>query len=97
VLVHASELGGLELGGKRNSSDVEIIQLLRLVPLGRTPVGCQPTRLRTNAGKEPSNLTVRAHVALLFHSARHHPQEPVELRVPLGGTGSRSDSVYSAG
>lgn len=26
VLVHKSELGGLEIGGKRNSLDIEIIQ-----------------------------------------------------------------------
>lgn len=36
MLVHASELGGLELGGKRNSLDVEITQLWRLVALLRT-------------------------------------------------------------
>lgn len=96
MLVQALELGGLELGGERNSLDVEIIQLLRLVPLLWSPSWCQATRLGINARKEPSNLCMCPPVPA-FPPICHHSQEPVELCVPFGGTGFRSGSVYSAG
>lgn len=79
MLVPALELSGLELGGKRHSLDIEIIEFLGLVPLLWTPSGCQPTRLGTNAGKKPLDSTLHAHLALLSHPIHHDPQEPATL------------------